>query len=106
MGKQLPSIINRAGIAVAAMCFPQCFLSVGYKFYIVDCLMKKKEKSFFHILAFLLYVNIFFFFFLRHVIIGVSPQRDCNNFSPPLPPCIRDFEVNKREREIATSKFL
>lgn len=88
MGKQLPSIINRAGIAVAAMCLPQCFLSVGCKFHIVEWLVKKKEKSPFS------YFGIFAvceYFFLRNVIIGVSPQRDCENFSPSLSPLYQVF---------------
>lgn len=57
-GKAIASIINCAGIAVTEMCFPQCFLSVGCKFCIVDVLIKSNKNLFFHILTFLLYVNI------------------------------------------------
>lgn len=40
--KAIASIINCAGIAVTEICFPQCFLSVGCKFCIVERLIKSK----------------------------------------------------------------
>lgn len=57
-GKAIASTINCVGIAASEMCFPQCFLSVGCKFCIVERRKRANKNLLFHILIFLLYVNI------------------------------------------------